>query len=63
MISFDRQSILERKGQLENARRDVLDEVQRYNGAIQLCDALIAEIDASENNQPIEAGNAPANEE
>lgn len=36
--------LLERRAELETARQQVADEFQRLTGAIQLIDALLAEI-------------------
>lgn len=42
---LDKEKLLERRAELETARQQVADEFQRLQGAIQLIDALIAEID------------------
>jgi uncharacterized protein YaaN involved in tellurite resistance len=47
-MSYTREMILARKRELEQAREEARDEFQRLAGAVQLCDAMLAELDASE---------------
>lgn len=42
---LDREKLLARRAELEEARQQVADEYQRLTGAIQLCDALVSELD------------------
>ena len=42
---MDKERLLERRAELDAARQQVADEFQRLTGAIQLIDALVAEID------------------
>lgn len=42
---MDKDKLLERRAELEAARQQVADEFQRLTGAIQLIDALMAEMD------------------
>lgn len=46
---YTREMILERKASLEQALQELSNEYQRLAGAIQLCDAMLAELDAQEN--------------
>lgn len=45
---LDKDKLLERRAELETARQQVADEFQRLTGAIQLIDALVSELDDSE---------------
>ena len=45
---YTKEMILERKESLEQALQGLADEYQRLIGAIQLCDAMLAEMDSQE---------------
>jgi hypothetical protein len=58
MPTLDSQALQERKAQLETAMQEARDEFQRLAGAIQLCDALIAELeDAHDESEDNDHGN------
>lgn len=52
MVAFTRDDLISRKAEIQKAMQEVADEFQRLTGASQLCDALIAELDASDENMP-----------
>lgn len=54
MNAFDKAALLERRAQLDEARQKAQNEFYRLVGAIQLCNALIAELDASTEPEKIE---------
>jgi hypothetical protein len=58
-MTFDRDALLSRKAEIEKAMQEVANEFQRLIGAAQLCDALIAELDASEEKKEDDRINNP----
>lgn len=48
MEAFDRDALLARRAELVQMQQDAANEFQRLTGAIQLCDALLAELDRPE---------------
>jgi len=51
MQSLTHEDLQKRKAELQTALQQVLEEAQRLSGAIQLCDALITEMDAQDDNK------------
>lgn len=56
---FDRQMILERKQQLEQMLQEAANEYQRLMGAIQLCNAMLSELEEMGQTASIE-GSTPS---